>query len=222
MGVVARAETGMGDHGGVASTENKRGRQTARDMVLSLLVILLGAGFVYLLVPHDDSLDPVRPISYDVELVTARRAAPYPVVAPAGLPDTWRATSVSYKRQSDLGAVWHLGFMDPDDQYAAVEQSDGEPEKFVRGVTHGAEPADRTQTVGGEEWERYEGEKYDALVRRESGVTTVVTGTASFESLTRLAASLEAERAGGPEESGAPAGAGETGKPAETGAPGEN
>nr|WP_093847983.1 DUF4245 domain-containing protein [Streptomyces pini] len=207
----------MGDDGGVAaSTENKRGRQTARDMVLSLLVILLGAGFVYLLVPHDDSLDPVRPISYDVELVTARRAAPYPVAAPAGLPDTWRATSVGYKRQSDLGAVWHLGFMDPDDQYAAVEQSDGEPEKFIRSVTHGAKPADRTQAVGGEEWERYEGAKYDALVRRDSGVTTVVTGTASFESLTRLAAALESERAGAPEESGETGAGGESGRPPET------
>ncbi|MFH0242539.1 DUF4245 domain-containing protein [Streptomyces sp. HK10] len=207
----------------MASTENKRGRQTARDMVLSLLVILLGAGFVYLLVPHDDSLDPVRPVGYDVELATARRAAPYPVAAPAGLPDTWRATSVGYKRQSDLGAVWHLGFMDPDDQYAAVEQSDGEPEKFIGSVTHGAEPADRTQRAGGEEWERYEGAKYDALVRRESGVTTVVTGTASFESLARLAAALEAERAGVPGGTGGSGeAAGESGKPPETGAPGKD
>ncbi|MEE1939256.1 DUF4245 domain-containing protein [Streptomyces sp. TRM 70361] len=179
----------MGDHGSVASS--KRGRQTARDMVLSMLVVLLGAGIAYLFIPHDDSLDPVRPISYDVELVTARRAAPYPVAAPVGLPADWRATSVDYEARSDQGAVWHLGFMDPDNEYAAVEQSDGSPGEFITEVTHGAEPTGRSRTVGGEEWEHYEGPKYDALVRREPGVTTVVTGTAPLGSLTRLAAALE-------------------------------
>ncbi|WP_420802428.1 DUF4245 domain-containing protein [Streptomyces taklimakanensis] len=179
----------------MASTASK-GRQTARDMVLSMLVILLGTGVVYLFIPHDDSLDPVRPITYDVELVTARRAAPYPVVAPEGLPETWRATSVRYRGQSDQGAVWHLGFMDPDNEYAAVEQSDGRPERFVGKVTHGAEATGRTRTIDGEEWERYEGPKYDALVLRKPEVTTVVTGTAPFESLARLADALEAGEAG--------------------------
>ncbi|MGK5498044.1 DUF4245 domain-containing protein [Streptomyces sp. URMC 125] len=179
----------MGDDGTVASTASK-GRQTARDMVLSMLVILLGVGVVYLFIPHDDSLDPVRPITYDMELVTARRAAPYPIAAPVGLPETWRATSVRYRGQSDQGAVWHLGFMDPDNEYAAVEQSDGEPERFVGEVTRGAEPTGRTRTVGGREWERYEGPTYDALVLKEAEVTTVVTGTAPLDSLARLAAAL--------------------------------
>ncbi|WP_344630601.1 DUF4245 domain-containing protein [Streptomyces glaucosporus] len=171
---------------------SKRGTQTARDMVLSMLVILLGAGLVYLFIPHDDSLDPVRPITYDTELATARRAAPYPLAAPVGLPETWRATSVRYDGQSDHGAVWHLGFMDPDNEYAAVEQGDGKPDAFIAEVTHGAEPTGENRTVDGEEWERYEGPKYDALVHREDGVTTVVTGTAPFDSLARLAAALEA------------------------------
>lgn len=204
-GVVVRAEPVMGDDGTVASTASK-GRQTARDMVLSMLVILLGTGIVYLFIPHDDSLDPVRPITYDMELVTARRAAPYPIAAPEGLPETWRATSVSYDGQSDQGAVWHLGFMDPDNEYAAVEQSDGRPERFVADVTHGAESTGETQAVDGEEWERYEGPKYDALVLREPEVTTVVTGTAPFESLARLAGALETGGAkdGGADDGGGP------------------
>jgi len=189
--VVARTGAGMGDDGGV---ERKRGSQTARDMTLSMLVILLGAGLVYLFIPHDDSLDPVRPISYDMELVTARRAAPYPVAAPVGLPGTWRATSVEYEARSDHGAAWHLGFMDPENEYAAVEQSDGRPAPFIDEVTHGAEPTGRTQTIDGRKWTRYEGPKYDALVLEEKAVTTVVTGTAPFDSLARLAASLEARK----------------------------
>jgi hypothetical protein len=86
--------------------------------------------------------------------------------------------------------------MDPENEYAAVEQSDGRAVTFIEKVTHGAEPTDRTQTVDGEEWVRYEGPKYDALVRQEPGVTTVVTGTAPFDSLARLAAALETEEPG--------------------------
>ncbi|CAM5488839.1 Transcriptional regulator WhiB [Streptomyces antimycoticus] len=46
------------------------------------------------------------------------------------------------------------------------------------------------QRIDGEEWVRYEGDKYDALVRQEPGVTTVVTGTASYGQLTKMATAL--------------------------------
>ena len=167
-----------------------RGRQTVRDMVLSMAVIGLIAGFIYLFIPHDPSQDPVKPVSYRVEVATARRAAPYPVAAPEGLPDTWRATSVWYREHGDHGATWHLGFLGPDQEYAAVEQSDGEAAPFIDDVTHGARPTGDTQRVNGERWTRYRGPKYDALVLRRPGVTTVVTGTASFARLAELAGAL--------------------------------
>jgi hypothetical protein len=167
-----------------------RGNQTVRDMVLSMAVIGVVVAGIYFFVPHDDSLDPVKPVDYTVELDTARRAAPYPLAAPEGLPGTWRATSVSYKGDSPDGAAWHLGFLDPRDEYVAVEQSDGTPSKFVTRVSHGAEKTGGTQRVGDETWDRYEGPKYDALVREERGVTTVVTGTASYAQLAKMAAAL--------------------------------
>lgn len=163
-------------------------------MLLSMALIGLLAGFIYLFVPHDESKDPVKPISYDVEVATARRAAPYPVAAPQQLPEGWRATSVWYRAESDLGTHWHLGLLDPESEYAAVEQSDHAPEEFIESVTHAAEPVGDVQRVGGQEWQRYEGEKYDALVLREQGVTTVVTGTAPFRQLAELAGVLRAER----------------------------
>ncbi|MEE1927769.1 DUF4245 domain-containing protein [Streptomyces sp. TRM 70351] len=172
------------------------GKKSVRDMVLSLSVILLGAGLLYLTVPNEiftdeDERASVREVSYRAELATAGRAAPYTLLAPAGLDEGWRATSVYYRAQSDHGAVWHLGFLDPDTEYAAVEQSDGPAEKFVAEVTHRAEPTGETSAVDGEEWARYEGPKYDALVRSGPGVTTVVAGTAPFERLAELAAALE-------------------------------
>lgn len=168
-----------------------RGKQTVRDMVLSMAVIGIVVAGIYNFIPHDDSKISVKPVSYRVELDTARRAAPYPVAAPQDLPKTWRATSVSYKDSGPDGSAWHLGFLDPRNEYVAVEQSDGKPSKFVGRVTHRAAKTGETQRVDGVVWDRYEGPKYDALVRVERGVTTVVTGTASYGQLAKMAAALE-------------------------------
>lgn len=181
--------------GGVAA-DKKRGAQAVRDMVISLAVILLAAWVIYLFIPHDDKKDPVESVGYGVELKSARRAAPYPVAAPEGLSKEWRATSVRYAAGSPAGSHWHLGFLTPDGEYAAVEQSDqARPGKFIEDVTQGARAAGKpkTQRVDGAEWTRYEGEKYDALVLTEKKGTTVVTGTASFPQLTELAAALHAK-----------------------------
>lgn len=159
-------------------------------MVLSMTVIVLFAAVIYVFIPHDDSKDPLQRVDYSMELKSAGRAAPYPLAAPQGLPETWKATSVRYRGDGRHGAAWHLGFLDPDREYVAVEQSDGKPETFVTSVSRGAERTDRTQRINGEEWVRYEGEQYDALVREEDDHTTVVLGTASYERLTTMAAAL--------------------------------
>lgn len=175
--------------GGVAGSNGKQ--KSALDMVLSLGVILLAAGVVYLFVPHDDSQEPTAErVDYRVELITARRAAPYPVAAPEGLARDWRPTSVRF--DADRSDEWHLGFHDPDGQYVAVEQSTGRRARFVEEATHGSEATGRTDEIDGRTWTRYSGGRYDALVLTgEHGETTVVAGTAPFERLTAMAASLE-------------------------------
>ncbi|MGI5339792.1 DUF4245 domain-containing protein [Streptomyces sp. CA-181903] len=165
--------------------------KTARNMLLSLAVTIPVAGTGYLLLPHEGSgRDPVRTVAYQVEVASARRAAPYPVVAPEGLGADWRATSVWYRQERGGGKVWHLGFVDPDTQYVQIEQSDGPAGDFIEDSTQQAEPTKRTQRVGDTVWQRYEGEKYNALVRTEHGATTVIAGTASDRRLTEMAAAL--------------------------------
>jgi hypothetical protein len=173
------------------AAEKKRGTQTVRDMVFSVAVAGLTAGVIYLFIPHDEDKDPVRVVDYSVEVKTASRAAPYPVATPRGLSDEWRATSVRFEGAGSDGGAWHLGFMSPDNEYATVEQSDADPKTFVDDVTFGAEKTGRTVRLAGETWTRYEGEKYDALVRTEPEVTTVVAGTAPLKQLKQLAAALE-------------------------------
>nr|WP_223183141.1 MULTISPECIES: DUF4245 domain-containing protein [unclassified Streptomyces] len=162
-------------------------------MVQSLGVIMVAAGVMYLFIPHDENADPVKAKDYRVELLTAQRAAPYPVLAPEGLGEGWKATVVSYKREN--GNAWQLGFLSPDTQYVAIHQSTTEPGKFVPQVTQKAKDTGKTETVSGQVWQRWEGPKYDALVRTEGGATTVVTGTASFEQLAEMAGRLQSRKA---------------------------
>ncbi|MFI7408958.1 DUF4245 domain-containing protein [Streptomyces sp. NPDC049627] len=163
-------------------------QKSVRNMVLSLGVTVLAAGVIYLFVPHEEG-DPDLPrVDYRVELLTARRAASYPVAAPQGLPDSWKATSVRF--QGDEFDAWHLGFHTPDGEYVQIEQSTQKPSMFLEEATQGARETKVTQKIGDRTWTRYTGGRYDALVYREKGATTVVAGTGSFEQLTRLASAL--------------------------------
>lgn len=170
-----------------------RGRQTVRGMFQSLAVIMVAAGVMYLFIPHDEDATPVKAKDYRVELLTAQRAAPYPVLAPQGLGDDWRATVVSYKREQH--DAWQLGFLDPDTQYVAIHQSTADPKKYVPDVTQDAKSAGKTRTVAGQVWQLWEGPRYDALVRTSGGATTVVTGTASFDRLAEMAGALQSKKA---------------------------
>ncbi|GFM99114.1 hypothetical protein Sfulv_39250 [Streptomyces fulvorobeus] len=176
-------------HATIERVASKRGKQTVRDMVLSMIVISAVAGVIYLFIPHDDTAAPVKAVDYRVELLTARRAAPYPVAAPDGLPKGWKPTSVSYERQADDS--WHLGFLDPDGKYVAVEQSTAPVQKYVTQVSQRATDTGRTHEVAGEAWAHWKGPKYDALVLHQDGATTVVTGSASTQRLAQMAAALK-------------------------------
>jgi hypothetical protein len=160
-------------------------------MVLSLGLIMIAAGVIYFFLPHDDHAPDLKRVDYRVELLTARRAASYPVAAPEGLPQSWKATSVRF-RGDDFDA-WHLGFQAPDGEYVAVEQSTEKRSAFIDEASQGAEETKVTQEIGGRTWIRYTGGRYDALVLKDAtgGATTVVAGTGSFARLEEMAGALE-------------------------------
>ncbi|MEU3251903.1 DUF4245 domain-containing protein [Streptomyces sp. NPDC006997] len=175
----------------MAGTNGKQ--KTIRGMVLSLLVCLLAAGVIYLFTPHDDKEPDLPRVDYRIELLTARRAADYPVAAPEGLPEGWKPTSVRYK--GEPYGTWHLGYHAPDGEYVAIGQSTEQRKRFIKEASQGATATEDTEEIGGRTWTRYTGGRYDALVLEESadgkGSTTVVAGTGSFEQLARMAGALK-------------------------------
>lgn len=167
----------------------KRGLETVRDMVLSLGVVGIVVVALLIFGRHSEQ-DPVKRIDYSLKFQQASQVAPYPLLGPAGLPDQWRATSADYDGQNPADTTWHVGFINPNDEYAAVEQSNGNADLFVKSKAKGGKPVGSLD-VAGRTWTSYDGPKYRSLVRTGDGVTTMVTGTATFEDLARLAAALQ-------------------------------
>jgi hypothetical protein len=170
----------------------RRGFETTGDMVRSLLLVLV---LVFVVValnvqPHPDS--EVRRFDYSGVFSQARDQASYEVLAPIGLPGSWVPTSARTTR-AGAAVTWHVGFVTPRDDYAALEQSDGAPAAFVRQFSDGGHHAGNV-VIGSATWRRLEGGDPEprALVLEGDAVTTVVAGNAGWAELRELAASLQA------------------------------
>ena len=171
---------------------SKRLRQTVRDMVISMLVV--SGAVVLLAAPWNRSTpDPVRVVDPTTVVQGARAAEPWPVLAPQGLPSTWRCTNARISTASDGQDVVHLGYLTPSTTSAAIDQSATKQLTFVREITLDAQPAGTAQ-IDGVTWQKLETSdgKRRAYVREADGATYVVSGGASWADLTTFADSLVA------------------------------
>jgi hypothetical protein len=187
-----------------AVCEDKNVARTTRqatlgDMIrsLALLVIPLAViAIIFTNVPRDH---PVKEVDWKPVLATARKEAPYQVLAPTNLPDGWRATRVAWVPQgrpylngeASPRNLWQLGFLTPDDAFIDLNQGDAQPEEMVDQQSR-AGTADGSSVVAGQSWERLispDG-RTRSLVLRGPNVTTVVTADLPYEALEAYAATL--------------------------------
>jgi hypothetical protein len=197
----------MGHHGRVATenpaeqigtaptTTQKRpgmGAKSIKDMVLSLIAVMAAGGVIYFFIPHSGG-NGVHAVEGGItsSVDSARRAAPFPVLAPVGLPSGWTATQVNYDGMDPANAVWSLGYIDPNGQYVSVQQSNGPAASFITGVTTSGVKVAGSTLVDGVAWSHYQGTNYRALVLQTPKVTTVVTGTESYAAMGTFAAALK-------------------------------
>lgn len=162
-------------------------------MAMAACLVLVLA--VYVVTPRTD--EPILPsVDYGAHLWAMSSDAPFTVHAPEGLPERWRPTS-SRVHGLDKGGeepvAWHLGFVTPEDEYAALEQSNEDASDYVPRMTNSSRPIG-THQVGGDVWSKYhrKDKKANSLARTlPDGTSLVVTGTAGYEELAVLAASLK-------------------------------
>jgi hypothetical protein len=166
----------------------------------------LGAAVLVVAIPAPHAAQPVA-ISYRGDQAALARLAPYPAVAPAGLPASWTPVSSELTAGGAAGAgtvTWALGYTTPDGALASLEETNSSAAPFVRRMTNNgtvllpAQPPP-PPSLDGQAW------TFSAAPARgqrslyatsPDGFTVVVTGSATWADLRLLAASLRPVPAG--------------------------
>ena len=161
-------------------------------MIISLAVILAFVAVWVALVPR---VNGISQPSVDVAAVAKQvaRDTGWKIEVPV-LPAGWRANAVRFERSTDGLKTWHAGYVSPDDQYIAIEQTQGRHLHVGRRADQ-PRPG-RGHAAGGRAHvgEDRRGDKVQiSLVHRGTGpkdVTTILTGTAPYDELVTFAERL--------------------------------
>jgi hypothetical protein len=182
----------------MANAANSRLRTTVRDMLFSLAVIAVPIAVVLAIEPSKPG-DPVHVIdaaSFQSTLAAARQAEPFTVLAPTGLPSSWRLTSAYYQPPGATAGDWHVGYLTPSGGYASLEQVTEPLAAFLTDQHSDASPNTAVQIAGAtpDIWQRYTGTKPSGLrtimYHTDSKSTVIVAGSASLAELEQLAKAL--------------------------------
>ena len=161
---------------------------------LFALGCLLAAVVVVVAIPAPHAAQPVT-VSYRADLAKLARLAPYPAVAPHGLPASWQpvGSGLAVGGANGSGTVtWHLDFTTPDGLLASLEETNADAAAFVRRMTNNG-TAPTPSAIGGRTWNLSatpaRGQR-SMYLTSPAGFTLVVTGNAGWAELRQLAASL--------------------------------
>lgn len=185
-----------------ARPPKRKKRSTARDMFLSLAVLLVPILLMIWLFTNNLPDYPVQPIDPAPAVERARAEAPFPILVPENLPlgeGGWTVTQASWVAKGEASRTgdasfsneWLWGALGPSQIYFAVNQSDGDPRTLIERVSRDGDQ-DGTSTVGGQQWQRYVSpdKRTRALVRQTEGYTATVSADATYEGLEALASTL--------------------------------
>lgn len=164
------------------------------NMARSLVVIVALMAAVIFMVPRVNSLSgPPVDIAKTAREVAVESG--WPVSTAQGLPKGWQATSARYVRTGEGAMTWLAGYQAPSGNYVSVEQTMDASSTWVETEVNRA--VDKgTVEVDGRTWTKYErpSKIQNSLVHRPEAsgeLTTLVTGTGTFEELAVLIEHLE-------------------------------
>lgn len=168
-----------------------RGRETARDMIWSMGVVL-GLVAIILAITWRSKPDAVRVIDYKSVISQVQGTAPWPLLVPSEVPSDWRSTSARLEAEdsAEIGNVrWYLGFITSDEKFVASWQTDGELKKVIKTALPGASCESTPNPDGWTPCELRDGETR-ALVRTDDKYSVIVYGTVPSTVLSTYAMSL--------------------------------
>lgn len=159
------------------------------NMVRSLLVIVALMAALILAVPRVSSVSQ-PPVDVAGSARSIADQTRWPIDAAVDLPEGWKATSVRYVRSTDGLMTWHVGYLTPGGRYVAVEQTKDATDGWVRAQTNRA-PSEGTVAIVDTVWTKYVRDikvqnSLVALGKTSDELSTIVTGTGTFEEMQTL------------------------------------
>jgi hypothetical protein len=166
---------------------------SAANMVRSLVVICVIVAVLIAIVPRVNTVSQ-PPVDVAGASVEVAKESGWPIERPEALPAGWKATSVRYVRSTGGLMTWHAGYQSPTGNYIAIEQTKDATAKWISAQTNRAARTGEVQAAG-RTWGTYvrSGKVQNSLVHRAQSpaeLTTIVTGTGTFEELTAFAETL--------------------------------
>jgi Protein of unknown function (DUF4245) len=154
---------------------------------------LLAAAILVVAVPIPHAAEPVT-VSYRGDLARLVSLAPYPAVAPSGLPGSWQPVSSGLAVGGANGAgtvTWQLGYMTPSGSLASLEETNASAPAFIRRMTNDG-TALAPLRLASQTWHLNSAPSRGqrSMYTSSAGRTVVVTGNATWAQLSELAASL--------------------------------
>lgn len=173
----------------------RRSRQTARNLVSSLLVCVALVAVIVLAVPRGDA---PAPAAIDYRSAAQGEDSTTPLVAPK-VPAGWRANAAEI-RGTGGAKRWYVGFVTASQGFAAYSEGLPGSADWLHDELDQASPTGTT-TVGGLDWRVYDrrslgsdaGNVAYGLATRIGGTYLAVYGTASTAEVRSLAARVAAD-----------------------------
>lgn len=172
-----------------ANSRNYRESKTTRNLIVALVSSLGLVLLVALVVPRPDQA-PRPPVDYAA--IAAEATASAPLAVPE-LPDGWKANKALLSIGNDDVESWNIGFVTPDNQFAAMTQGIDANQSWVAAQLGDIEKTGTT-TINGVEWTLYDNRDDDdpgnfayAMTAEFDGSNYVLNGTAFEAEFTELA-----------------------------------
>lgn len=167
--------------------------------MLSLAVLIIPIVLITWIFTRTPDAPPAEQIDWRPVAAQAAEEAPFAVVAPRAVPETWVAQRVRWtpvgqpglNGEPAPGDTWQLGFVDDRPMYFGLDQSNAPAGPFIAGATRDGRVTGES-SVSGRTWQRYSSsdDRTHALVLTEPDSTIIVSGDVDFGELESFAATL--------------------------------
>ena len=169
-------------------------RRTARDLVISMVVLLVPIAFIVAIFRLQGGEDPVV-IDPAPVLAQAEAAGEFPVSRPGGLAEGWRPVTAVYRRE-DSGSILRVGYLTPSGAGVQLIESNQPADDLLRRELGDAVRPTGTVDISGRQWQSYT-VRGDELALVQTGLlesgharTVIVIGRGSSDEMRALAAAV--------------------------------